>query len=335
MPKTPDERGVDAYRKAIVIDATAPILVNDQDWPKWQEGGVTCAFATLTISRGGANMPGVISSIAGWLAKIRSNAQRLLLATSVADIERAKREGKLAVVFHFQNGAPIEYDLNLIEVYHRLGVRAIQLTYNVKNQLGDGCLERTNAGLSDLGIAAIKEMNRLGIVVDLSHTGEQTTLDAMDVSEKPVVFTHANAKAVCDHPRNLSERQMRRLADVGGVMGLNGFPAFVRAGTDAPTLDDLLDHLDYIVKTIGIDHVGLGLDYFHAPKGDYERRLASGEWKPADYPPPPWNYPRGIEDAARLAALGPGMARRGYSDEDIVKVLGGNFLRVLRAVWGS
>ena len=335
MPKTPDERGADAYRKAIVIDATAPILVNDQDWPKWQEGGVTCAFATLTISRGGANMPGVITSIAGWLAKIRANAQRLLLATTVADIERAKREGKLAVVFHFQNGAPIEYDLNLIEVYHRLGVRAIQLTYNVKNQLGDGCLERTNAGLSDLGIAGIKEMNRLGIVVDLSHTGEQTTLDAMDVSEKPVVFTHANAKAVCDHPRNLSDRQMRRLADVGGVMGLNGFPAFVRAGTDAPTLDDLLDHLDYIVKTIGIDHVGLGLDYFHAPKGDYERRLASGEWKPGDYPPPPWNYPGGIEDASRLAAFGPGMARRGYSDEDIVKVLGGNFLRVLRAVWGS
>jgi membrane dipeptidase len=118
-------------------------------------------------------------------------------------------------------------------------------------------------------------------------------------------------------------------------MGLNGFPAFVRAGTDAPTLDDLLDHLDYIVKTIGIDHVGLGLDYFHAPKGDYERRLASGEWKPGDYPPPPWNYPGGIEDASRLAAFGPGMARRGYSDEDIVKVLGGNFLRVLRAVWGS
>jgi len=236
-------------------------------------------------------------------------------------------------VFHFQNGAPIEYDLNLLEVYHRLGVRAIQLTYNVKNQIGDGCLERTNAGLSDLGIAAIKEMNRLGILVDLSHTGEQTTLDAMDASEKPVVFTHANVKAVCDHPRNLTDKQMRKLADVGGVMGLNGFPAFVRADTPAPTLDHLLDHLDYIVKKIGIDHAGLGLDYFHAPLADYQKRLVSGEWKPRDYPPPPWNYPQGIEDASRLGAIAPAMARRGYSDEDIMKVVGGNYLRVFRSVW--
>ncbi len=333
------EASIDAalavYRKSIVIDATAPILVNDQDWPKWLEGGVTCAFATLTISRSGANMPGVITSIGGWLAKIRANSNRMLLATTVADIERAKGEEKLAVVFHFQNGAPIEYDLNLLEVYHRLGVRAIQLTYNVKNQLGDGCLERTNAGLSDLGVAAIKEMNRLGILVDLSHTGEQTTLDAMEVSQKPAAFTHANAKAVCNHPRNLSDRQMRKLADVGGVMGLNGFPAFVREGKTAPTLDDLIDHLDYITKTIGIDHVSLGIDYFHAPKGDYERRLATGEWKPGEYPPPPWNYPKGIDDPSRLPALAPALARRGYSDEDITKVLGGNLMRVLKTVWGS
>jgi len=335
MPRLAPDAASNLYHNSIVIDATAPILVNDEDWPKWQQGGVTCAFATLTRDRGGANMPSVITSIGSWLAKIRRYADRMLLATNVVDIERAKREGKLAVVFHFQNGAPLEYDLNLVEVYHRLGVRAIQLTYNVKNQIGDGCLERTNAGLSDLGVAAVKEMNRLGILVDLSHTGEQTTLDAMDVSEKPVAFTHANAKKVCDHPRNLTDRQMRRLADLGGIMGLNGFPPFVRAGVEAPTVDDLLDHLDYIVRTIGIDHVGLGLDYFHAERSDYEKRLASGEWKASDYPPPPWNYPRGIDDASRLGAIAPAMAKRGYSDSDIVKVLGENFMRVLRAVWGG
>ncbi|MGE5098058.1 MAG: dipeptidase [Betaproteobacteria bacterium] len=321
------------YRKSIVIDATAPILVNDEDWPKWHQGGVTCAFATVTSTRGGASMPNVVTSIASWLARIRRNPDRMLLAEGVADIERAKREGKLGVVFHFQNGTPVEYDLNLLEAYYRLGVRVIQLTYNVKNQIGDGCLERTNAGLSDLGVAAIKEMNRLGILVDLSHTGEQTTLDAMDVSTKPCVFTHANAKAICDHPRNLSERQMRRLADVGGVMGLNGFPAFVKAGKAAPTVDDLLDHLDYIVKKIGIDHAGLGLDYFHASEADYQKRLVSGEWKAGEYPPPPWNYPQGIDDASRLGAIAPAMARRGYSEEDIMKVVGGNYLRVMRSVW--
>ncbi len=335
MPQLAPEAAAKVYRNSVVIDATAPILVNDEDWPKWQQGGVTCAFATLTIARGGANMPGVITSTAAWFAKLRKHSDRMLLATTVADIERAKKEGKLAVVFHFQNGAPIEYDVNLVELYQRLGVRVIQLTYNVKNPLGDGCLERTNAGLSDLGVAAVKEMNRVGILVDLSHTGERTTLDAMEVSQKPVAFTHANAKAVCDHPRNITDEQMRKLADLGGIMGLNGFPPFVRANDTAPTLDHLIDHLDYIRKTIGIDHVGLGLDYFHAPKADYEKRLASGEWKASDYPPPPWNYPQGIGDASQLSAIAPAMAKRGYNDTEIAKVLGENFLRVLRAVWGA
>jgi membrane dipeptidase len=118
-------------------------------------------------------------------------------------------------------------------------------------------------------------------------------------------------------------------------MGLNGFPPFVRANDPAPTLDHLIDHLDYIKKTIGIDHVGLGLDYFHSPKSDYDKRLASGEWKASDYPPPPWNYPRGIGDASQLSAIAPAMAKRGYTDTEIAKVLGENFLRVLRAVWGA
>ena len=325
-------RASEIYREAIVIDATAPILVNDRDWPKWHEGGVTCALATVNRSE---NAAAAVLSIGEWYAKIRRNADRLLLATSVADVERAKREGKLAVVFHFQNATAIEYNLNLLEVYQRLGVRVIQLTYNIKNPLGDGCLEPTNSGLSNFGIAAVKEMNRLGIVVDLSHTGEQTTLDAMDASEKPVLFTHANAKAVCDHPRNLSDRQMHRLAELDGVMGLNGFPSFVKTGVEAPTLDDLIDHLDYIVKTIGIDHVGLGLDYFYADRAHYDMRIATGQWKPDEYPPPPWHYPQGIEDASRLGAVAPAMARRGYSDADIEKVLGLNFLRVFRAVWGG
>jgi len=328
------DRAAEVYNGAIVIDATAPMLVHDDEWPSWHRGGVTCAFATLTTSRSGANMPSTIGTIADWYVKLRTHSDRLLHATTVADIDRAKREGKLAVVFHFQNATPIEFNLRLLEIYHRLGVRAIQLTYNVKNALGDGCLERTDAGLSEFGVAAVKEMNRLGILVDLSHTGEQTTLDAMEASSKPVAFTHANVRTICEHRRNLSDRQMRKLAELDGVMGLNGFPPFVRPDTEAPTVDDLIDHLDYIVKLIGIDHVGLGLDYFKAQPGEYEQRLRTGEWKPGEYPKPPWNYPRGIDDASKLGALAPALARRGYSDDDIVKVLGGNFLRVLRAVWG-
>jgi len=315
-----------------VIDATSPLLERDDEWPKWVDGGVTAVLATVATNEDTA---GALQQVARWLARLRGHADRLMHATTATDIERAKQEGRLAVVFHFQNAQPLGRDTGLVEVFHRLGVRVIQLTYNVKSAVGDGCTERTDAGLSDLGVELVREMNRVGVLVDLSHTGVQTTLDAMDVSTQPVVFTHSNARAVCDHPRNLTDEQIRGVARSGGVIGLNGFPRFVTDRTDRPALDDLLRHLDHIAELVGVDHAGLGLDYFSTDAAGYARWVADGLWKPELYPPPPYHYPAGIEDATRLEAVAAAMLERGYPEGDVVKVLGGNFLRVFAHVWGG
>jgi membrane dipeptidase len=324
------EGALEIYRGAIVIDATSPILDRDDEWPKWADGGVTAVMATVAANH---DASAAIESIARWHEKIRRYEERLLHATTVADVKRAKSEGKMAVVFHFQNARPLGYDAGLVEVFQRLGVRAIQLTYNVKSPIGDGCSERTDAGLSDLGVAVVREMNRVGVVVDLSHTGRQTTLDAMEVSTQPVIFSHSNAKAVCDHPRNLADDQIEAAAASGGVIGLNGFPRFVTLDTDRPTLDDLLKHLDHIVGLVGIDHVGLGIDYFSTDAEGYAQWVAEGVWKPEFYPPPPYHYPAGIDDASKLSAVSSALLERGYSGVDIAKVLGGNFMRVFAQVW--
>jgi membrane dipeptidase len=325
-----DERAAALYKNAIVIDATSPILDREEEWPKWHRGGVTAVMATVASNEDSA---GAIHEIGAWFERIRKNHGRLLHATSVADIQRAKAEGKLAVVFHFQNARPIGYDLSLVEVYQRLGVRAIQLTYNVKSPVGDGCSERTDGGLSDLGVAIVAEMNRVGMVVDLSHTGFQTTMDAMEASTAPVIFSHSNAKAICDHPRNLTDEQIKAAAQKGGVIGLNGYPAFIRSDTNRPALEDLLVHLDHIANLVGIDHVGLGLDYFSTDESGYQQYIASGVWKPEFYPPPPYYYPAGIDDASMLPNLAPALLRRGYSPQESAKVLGGNFMRVFKEIW--
>ena len=243
------------------------------------------------------------------------------------------------ILFHFQNSLPLEQSVELVDVYHALGVRVIQLTYNVRNFVGDGCLEPNDAGLSAYGARLIKAMNRAGIAVDCSHTGVQTTLDAMDVSERPVVFSHNLAKGVCESPRNLSDEQIRRVAEMGGVIGINGFPPFV-AKKARPTLDDLLKHVDYIADLVGIDHVGLGLDFEYigesmqeASRAHYDYFVKTGQWDPKDYPPPPYYYPRGLDDPRCFPNLTKALLERGYSEAEVKKALGGNFMRVYSQIW--
>jgi membrane dipeptidase len=261
--------------------------------------------------------------------------------TSVEGFMKAKSQGKMGILFHFQNTLPLERDLELVDVYHALGVRVIQLTYNVKNFVGDGCAERTDAGLSDFGVNLIKEMNRAGIAVDCSHTGIRTTPDAMEVSERPVVFSHGNARAVCDNPRNLTDEQIKKVASVGGVIGLNGFPAFVSRSA-RPTLDEMLRHADYMADLVGIDHVGIGIDFFSGQAGvasdeesaqRYQAALNSGAWKPSAYPPPPYYYPAGLEDPRGFPNLTQALIDRGYTGEETKKVLAGNFMRVYSQIW--
>ena len=325
------------HEEAIVFDGTCPLLTHSPDHTSYYiEGGVTVVAPSLAANHDAGQ---AIKRIADWMNIVREQEDKLLHVTEVEDFHRAKAQGKLGILFHFQNSLPLEQSIELLDIYKALGVRIIQLTYNVKNFVGDGCLERTDAGLSDFGVRLIKAMNRAGIAVDCSHTGMQTTLDAMDVSEYPVVFSHSLVKTVRDSPRNLSDEQIRRVAEMGGVIGMNGFPPFV-ANTSRPTLDDLLKHVDYIAELVGIDHVGLGIDFEYIDESmqkdslaHYEHFVKTGQWNPKDYPPPPYYYPEGLDDPRYFPNLTKALLERGYDEEETKKVLGGNFMRVYSQIW--
>ena len=252
---------------------------------------------------------------------------RLLHVSRMEDIHKAKKAGKIGVGFHFQNSRPVEHDLRLLGVFFKLGVRVIQITYNEKNLVGDGCTEITDCGLSKFGREMIQRMNATGMVVDLSHVGYRTSMEAIEVSKEPVIFSHSNADSICPSKRNLKDDQIKALAKNRGVIGINAFPAFVKEAD--PTLADLIDHIDYIAHLVGTDHIGIGFDFAQESIEEYK---AFG-YDPEVYPLPPWTYPREIDDVSKTPNLTEGLLARGYSESDVKKILGENFIRVYEEVW--
>ena len=215
-------------------------------------------------------------------------------------------------------------------------MRIIQLTYNERNLLGNGCYERSDGGLSNFGVDAVREMNRLGILIDLSHVGDQTTLDAIEVSEKPVAITHANARALFDHPRNKTDEALQALVEKGGVVGANAFPPFLNNGFDS-TLEDYIDALDDLVERVGIDHVGIGTDYTqNQPKEFFDWLFAQQGTKYQERPlgyPDPLLHPKGMESPEKFSNIASELLKRGYREADVVKIIGGNWLRLFQEVW--
>ncbi|HKK30246.1 MAG TPA: membrane dipeptidase [Alphaproteobacteria bacterium] len=335
------EDAAKVYNEATVIDLTCPLLREAKylDWCR--EGRLTAVAPTVTAMTGNASTG--FGMVGGWLKYQAERADDTLIVRQTADIERAKAEGKLGLIMHSQGTAIIEDNLDLLDAYQAAGLRIVQLCYNRKNLVGDGASERTDAGLSDFGVALVKRLNRLRMAVDCAHTGIRTSFDAIEISEGPVIISHANARKVCDNRRNVPDDLIRAIAATGGVVGTVGFPAFLKP-EGQPTLDQLIDDIAYKADLVGIDHVGLGIDYYlgQHPVEDLERAtarynalVAAGQWGPGEYPPPPYIYPEGIETPRTLYNLGPALARRGFTAEDMRKVLGGNWLRVLREVWGG
>ena len=274
--------------------------------------------------------------IGRWYRVLEELKDRAGLACSIAEMQQVTSQERLAVFFGFQNGTPIDDNLDNLRVFHRLGIRFIQLTYNSRNMIGNGCGERRDEGLSNFGVEAIREMNRLGIAVDLSHCHYATTMDAIEVSERPVLFTHANARALADTPRNKSDEQIRALAAKGGVMGVKHMLGdTVHKAADQTTLADVADHIDHVVNLVGIEHVAIGTDF----SGTTAQKEQSSEAIEAIRRRWPNAYlgrrvkPRGFETIDGLPSLTIELLRRRYSDEDIRKLYGGNWLRVLRTIF--
>jgi len=252
----------------------------------------------------------------------------ILIVESVQDIARAKAEGRLGVGFHLQGAGPLAHEPALLDVWYRLGVRWVIPAYNVRNPLGDGCHEPSDAGLSMLGRTFVEEANRVGMLLDLSHAGVQTSLDVIAHSTKPVMFSHSCVRAIKNHERNVNDAQIRALAARGGVIGINSIGAFLtednRSGVDA-----LVRHIDHIVQLVGPQYVGLGLDVVFYQ--DFMTQLfdAGPLMAQRGYPRPPWADVKPEE----LPVLVDALLRLGLDDAAVLGILGQNFLRIAAQNW--
>ncbi|MEQ8347050.1 MAG: dipeptidase [Sneathiellaceae bacterium] len=320
-------------RRALVWDNTMPFsdgsggfAAHFRTLQRMPASGYDCV--SVTIASDNDDMAGAVRRITRLRAHIRDNADRLVLAERADDVLRAQAAGKLAVVMHFQGTLPFDRDAGLVETFYKLGVRHALMAYNQKNHVGDGCHERTDAGLSRFGIEVIQAMNRTGMVVDVSHTGYRTSMETMEVSTAPVIFSHSNPRALVDHERNITDDQARACAATGGVIGLNGVGIFL-GGNDI-SADTLFRHVDYWVQLVGIDHVGLGLDHVSDPAA----MLAFVQAHAAKYPDRQYGQAELLFAAPEdLPPLVEAMLQHGYAEDGVAKVLGGNWLRIARQVW--
>jgi membrane dipeptidase len=338
------------YDRSVVIDALANPQSFNVPWPPQYRGlseeqvasarasGITAI--NVTVNEGAADFSGfetVVSHIAFWMSEVQRNPQVFSLILRGADIAAAKHSGRVGLMLGFQGTDVLGTDLERLVLFRRFGVRIMQLTYNTRSLVGDGCLEPGNAGLSAFGRTAVKRMNELGIAVDLGHCGAQTCLDAIAVSSKPVLITHTGCRAVFDHPRNKSDEVLRATVAKRGVVGI-----FLMPFLGTPTTKDLvLKHIEHAVQICGVDGVGIGSDqsitpiretaeYMAALDAIGRARRAAGAAAPGEDTPP---YSKELNSPRRLEMIAEALSQRGYKDDDLAKILGGNFHRVLREIW--
>jgi membrane dipeptidase len=319
------------HTSAIVIDGLEISRFNREVFENMRRGGLTAVNCTVSVLE---DFRGTIRNIAWWEKAFLDHHDLIMPVRTCEDIQAAKQSGKTGIILGFQNASAIEGDLDLLSIFHTLGVRVMQLTYMEANLLGQGCLERIDAGLTGFGLEAVREMNRLGILIDLSHVGHRTTMDAIEASSHPVVFTHANPRSLCAHPRNKTDEEIRALTRKGGVIGATIFPPFLPEG-DRSTINDVVKVIDYLVELAGIDHVGVGTDLTEGqPKAFFDWLLAGntkkGPGMDLDFP---IRLPEGIRSAADFPHLTDALNAAGYGKSDVEKILGGNFLRVFEEVW--
>lgn len=278
------------------------------NFPKMREGGIDAAFFAIDVTVAFKNHLAYALDGFGYLLNdLDQSDTDVVIVRNAEDILQAKAMGKIAMVLAVEHADCTERSLNVLRMLHEIGVRSIGLTHNVSSWAADGCQEaREGVGLTSFGKALVQEMNRLGMLVDLAHVSPSAFFNALEVTTKPVIFSHGNAKALCDHPRNLSDDQLKALAENGGVIGMSYVPSFI--DKESPTLERLLDHIDHIVSVAGVDTVGLGFDF------DGGGTL--------------------LADATEVPRITEGLVKRGYSEGDIRKILGGNTFRVFKEAIG-
>ncbi|HKY27107.1 MAG TPA: membrane dipeptidase [Pyrinomonadaceae bacterium] len=341
-------RAIDLMKRATVIDMLSPFSVSSSRGLKWFSNPDSFTSADLqrfkdsginvfhiAVGTGGREAYlNTLRFIGSWNGFLSNHDQSLMRVDSVADLERVKSSGKIGVLLGVQNSEHFQ-TLDDVNFFYGLGQRVSQLTYNTRNLIGNGATERRDEGLSDFGVAIVERMNKIGMAVDVSHCGDRTTIDAFEVSKKPVLITHSNCRAlVPGHPRLKTDEAIKKMAASGGVMGITGVRMFVKA--DEPTsIEHALDHFDHVRKLVGVEHLGVGsdvdLDGYDDMPPEENKRLRAG-YK-GSYAFRDKIDIEGLDHPKRMFDLTEGLVRRNYTDEHIELILGGNFKRVLTQIW--
>ncbi len=317
------------HQDAIVIDGLIIADWSRDVFEDMRRGGLTAANCTCSIWEG---FQATINNIAAWNSHFRDSGDLILQVRSTDDIDRAKRQKKTGIILGFQNAAAFEDNLGYVQVFKDLGVGVVQLCYNTQNLIGTGCYE-LDGGLSGYGYDVVAEMNRVGVLVDLSHVGPKTSRDAILASAEPVAYTHCLPAGLKEHPRNKTDEELKFIADHGGFVGVTMFPPFLKRGVES-TVDDYVEAINYTINVVGEDCVGIGTDFTQGhdasffewithDKGSGRKLTEFGEII----------NPEGIRTIGELPNLTVTMERAGWSDTRIRKVIGENWLSLLKKVW--
>lgn len=320
------------HEEAIVFDGLIISNWSEDIFRDMRRGGLTGANCTCSVWEG---FHDTMRNIATWNGHFARHGDLICKARSVADIRRAKQEGRTAIVLGFQNTSAFEDQLGFIEICKDAGVGIVQMTYNTQNLVGSGCYETRDGGLSDFGRDVVAEMNRVGMLCDLSHVGAQTSRDVIETSKVPVAYSHCLPKALKDHKRNKTDEELRFIADRGGFVGVTMFPPFLRRGSQS-TLSDYIEAIEHVIGIAGEEAVGIGTDFtqgYGRPFMDwithdkgYGRRLTDfGEV----------TFPEGLGCIGDMPNLTAAMEKAGWSHTRIRRVMGENWLRLLGDVWGA
>ncbi len=294
---------------------------------RFKKSGVT--VVGINVGFGEQGIEPHIRMLAHFRRWIVARPSEYMLIQRAEDVQRAKDSGKLGVFFDIEGANAVDDQISLVQLYYDLGVRWMLMAYNLSNRVGGGCME-PDKGLTQFGAALVDEMERVGMIVCCSHTGERTTLEVIEHSRNPVIFSHSNPRALWDHPRNINDAVIRACAAKGGVIGINGVGAFL--GENDTRSETFAKNIDYVARLAGIDHVALGLDYVF----DNDELLEYLRSNPAMFgsdAKTAQQYACGFVSPEQVAEIVECLAGMGYADSDVQRILGLNLLRVARTVW--
>ncbi len=319
------------HADSIVIDGLIIAKWNRELFEDMRKGGLTAANCTVSVWEG---FQATINSIVASQKLIRENSDLVLPVRTTADIRKAKEQGKTGILFGFQNAHAFEDQLGYVEIFKQLGVGIVQMCYNTQNLVGTGCYER-DGGLSGFGREVVAEMNRVGVMCDLSHVGSRTSEEVILESKKPVCYSHCLPSGLKEHPRNKSDAELKFIADHGGFVGVTMFAPFLAKGIDA-TIDDYAEAIEYTMNLVGEDAIGIGTDFTQGHGQDffeylthdkgYARRLTSfGKII----------NPLGIRTVGEFPNLTETLLKRGHPERVVRKIMGENWVNVLKDVWGE